>query len=288
VARQAGRPARSRARRLARLLACAIVGLLLTVPLYVGLAKSGLIRSPFFPRVEGDLALANSDRPGLRVLFVGNSFTYYNSMPSMVHRLAEADEGRGPIYAVEYTAPNWSLREAAGNHGLADLLDDTRWDVVVLQDVSYYLAASPEERRRETYPFARALQRQIAAAGAQTMLFLTWGYKDGSFEGDSFAWMEARLEEGYSELGSELFAPVVPVGLAWSEALGRKPGIDLWSHDGRHPSRLGSYLAACVFYAVLSGRDPTKSTFTAGLDPAEARFLQDVASDVAAAMPAAA
>jgi hypothetical protein len=157
--------------------------------------------------------------------------------------------------------------EGAGNDGLADLLGDTRWDVVVLQDISYYLAASPEERRRETYPFARALQRQIAAAGAQTILFLTWGYKNGSFEGDSFAWMEARLEEGYSELGSELFAPVVPVGFAWSEALGRNPGIDLWSHDGRHPSRLGSYLAACVFYAVLSGRDPTKSTFTTGFDP---------------------
>jgi hypothetical protein len=46
------------------------------VPLYVGLAKSGIIRSPFFPRAEGDLALAKSDRAGLRVLFVGNSFTW--------------------------------------------------------------------------------------------------------------------------------------------------------------------------------------------------------------------
>jgi hypothetical protein len=65
-----------------------------SVPLYVGLAKSGLIRSPFFPRVDGDLALAKSDKPGLRVLFVGNSFTYYHSMPELVHELAEHDAGR--------------------------------------------------------------------------------------------------------------------------------------------------------------------------------------------------
>jgi hypothetical protein len=68
----------SRAHNGLRLVACVCAGLLLTVPLYVGLARSGIIRSPFFPRAEGDLGLAKSDRPGLRVLFVGNSFTYSN------------------------------------------------------------------------------------------------------------------------------------------------------------------------------------------------------------------
>jgi hypothetical protein len=100
--------------------------------------------------------------------------------------------------------------------------------------------------------------------------------------------MQTRLAEGYRDLAAELGAEVASVGLAWAEALRRKPGLELWKRDGAHPSRSGSYLAVCVFYAVLSGRDPTKSTFTAGLDPAETRFLQDVASDVAAAMPAAA
>jgi hypothetical protein len=47
-----------------------------------------------------------------------------------------------------------------------------------------------------------------------------------------------------------------------------------------HPSRLGSYLAACVFYRTLTGQDPRGSGFTAGLDEAQARFLQDVAADV--------
>jgi hypothetical protein len=256
--------------------------------LYVFLAHAGIIRSALFPRIDGDIALAESDRPGLRVLFVGNSFTYYNSMPAMVQELATADPGAAPLFSVEYTAPNWSLREASENRGLADALDEIAWDFVVLQDVSWYLSTSVDERRRHTYPFARALERQIAETGARTMLFMTWGYKDGAFRGDTYGAMQTRLAEGYRDLAAELGAEVASVGLAWAEALRRKPGLELWKRDGAHPSRSGSYLAACVFYAVLSGRDPTKSTFTAGLDPAETRFLQDVASDVAAAMPAAA
>jgi hypothetical protein len=251
------------------------VGLVLAVPLYVGLAKAGLIRSPFFPKVEGDLTLARSDSAGLRVLFVGNSFTYYNSMPSLVRRLAEADAGSPSIIAVAYTAPNWTLERAAEDDGLADLLGDVRWNVVVLQEHNQLVSFS--------YPFARALWREITLVGGRTVLFMTWAYEDGdrrNFPGDTFTAMQARLGQDYSQLSEELTVPVAPVGLAWAEALRRRPGVKLWAGDGRHPSRIGSYLAACVFYAVLSGRDPRGSEFTAELGESEARFLQDVAADV--------
>jgi hypothetical protein len=282
--------AASRTARFFRLLACVAVGLLLTVPLYAGLAKSGLIRSPFFPRADGDLALARSDRSGLRVLFVGNSYTYYNEMPSLVHRLAEGDEGAPAVFSVEYTAPNWTLRRAAQDDGLTDLLEEVRWNVVVLQEQSQMLSFSPEGRRRYTSPYARALNREIAVAGGRTMFFLTWGYQVGdrrNVPGDTYDAMQARLTEGYLELAGELGAEVAPVGLAWAEALQRRPGLELWKSDGAHPSKIGSYLAACVFYAILTGRDPTESDFTGDLDAADAWFLQDVAA-AAVGVPAAA
>ncbi|HEY3069269.1 MAG TPA: hypothetical protein VGJ34_03050 [Gaiellaceae bacterium] len=257
------------------------LGLLLTVPLYVGLAKSGVIRSPFFPRADGDLALARSDRAGLRVLFVGNSFTYYNEMPSMVHRLAESDPGAPPLFVVEYTAPNWSLKKASTNGGLLNLIGEVRWDSVVLQERSWALS-SPDYGERETYPAALLLSREIRVAGAETVFFLTWGYKHGdpTRPGDSFDAMQVRLSSGYEDLVAALDARVAPVGPAWAEALRRRPGLELWTHGGGHPNKLGSYLAACVFYGTLTGQDPSRSTFTGGLDPADAHFLQDVAADV--------
>jgi hypothetical protein len=205
-----------------------------------------------------------------------------------VRELAEGDPGSAPVYTVEYTAPNWSLQEASENDGLADALEDFAWDVVVLQDISWHLSLPPEDRRRMAYPYARELNRLIVAAGGETVLFMNWGYREGAFEGDTFDAMQAALADGFTELGAELGAEVAPVGLAWLEALRRRPGVELWKRDGGHPSKLGSYLAACVFYAVLTGRDPSGSDFTAELDPSDAVFLQDVAGDVALAYRAAA
>jgi hypothetical protein len=280
VGADAGAVGVSKGHKLPRLLACVCAGLLLTVPLYLGLAKSGIIRSPFFPRADGDLALAKSDRPGLRVLFVGNSFTYYNEMPAMVHDLAAGDPGARPLFTVEYTAPNWSLRKAAGDHGLGDLIDDVSWDTVVLQDRSAYLSYSREWWARETLPYAGSLRREIATAGAQMMFFMTWGYERGVDWKDSYDGMQARLADGYTELAGTLSGDIAPVGLAWAAALGDRPGLDLWKRDGHHPNRAGSYLAACVFYRELTGRDPLNSSFLGGLARNDARFLQLIAGDV--------
>ena len=267
-------------KRLIRLLACASVGVVLGVSVYVGLVQSGLAPSPFDPLVRGDIALARSARPGLRVLFVGNSFTFRNGLARMVHDLAVYDRGGPQLFAVEYAAPGWSFEDAANDDGLTRLLQDVRWNVVVLQEQSQLLSFAREEWQRETYPFARALQNEITRDGAHTLLFMTWGYKRGdqhNWPGDSFAGMQRRLSEGYSALAAELRASVAPAGLAWAEALRQRPGLDLWESDGKHPNRHGSYLAACVFYGILTGRDPVRSTFTAGLQPSDARFLQGVA-----------
>lgn len=271
-------------KRFMRLLACAGVGVVLGVSVYVGLVRSGLAPSPFGPHARGDLALARSARPGLRVLFVGNSFTFRNGLARMVHDLAAGDNGGPQLFAVEYAAPGWTLKAASRDEGLTALLKDVRWNIVVLQEQSQLLSFAREEWRRETYPFARTLHQKISRAGGRTLLFMTWGYELGdrrNWPGDTFSGMQARLTRGYTELAAELPAPVVPAGLAWAEALRRRPRLDLWDSDGRHPNREGSYLAACVFYAVLTGRDPARSISTAGLPSADARFLQRIGAGVA-------
>jgi hypothetical protein len=270
-------------RRLLRFFSLAVAGIVLGLTLYAGLVHIGLARSLFAPTLRGDFALARSDRPGMRVLFVGNSFTFKNSLPALVHDLAVGDPGATPIFSVEYAAPGWSLHQAAKDDRLARLLHEVHWDVVVLQEKSWLLSFPEEQWRRDTYPGARDLHEQISAAGARTLLFMTWGYVRGDRRhepDDTYAAMQTRLANGYSKLGAELGAQVAPAGLAWAEALHRDPGLDLWASDGQHPGRLGSYLAACVFYALLSGREPTQSRFTAGIEPRQARLLQRVAENV--------
>ena len=127
-------------RRLLRLFSLAVAGIVLGLTLYAGLVHIGLARSLLAPTLRGDIALARSDRPGLRVLFVGNSFTFRNALVAMVHDLAVYDRGAPQLFAVEYAAPGWTLEDAAANHGLEHLLDEAPWNIVVLQEqILYYV-----------------------------------------------------------------------------------------------------------------------------------------------------
>jgi Domain of unknown function (DUF4886) len=259
--------------KLCRLLLAVIVG----VVLYIGAVQAGVLPNPLGPKAEGDLALARSSRPGLRVLFVGNSFTFYNSIPRRVRQLSEADSSPKKIFAVQYTAPNWRLSKAARDAGLERLLGEVPWDVVVLQEHGYELARSQQHRSETTDRYATAIAAR--AGGARIVLFMPWDSKNGR-EGETYTELQERIADNTEQLARRLGGKVAPVGIAWEAAVEHRPGIDLWYRDGRHPGKRGAYLGACVFYAVLTGRDPTGNAFTGGLEPEQARFFQHVARDV--------
>ena len=73
-----------RAVRIVRAFVVVLAGIIAGASLYVGFIEAGVIANPFGPRLQGDLQAARGDRPGMRVLFVGNSMTYYHGMPRMV------------------------------------------------------------------------------------------------------------------------------------------------------------------------------------------------------------
>jgi hypothetical protein len=259
--------------KLCRVLLALVVG----VVLYIGAIQAGVLPNPLAPKAEGDLALAQSKKPGLRVLFVGNSFTFYNSIPKRVHELSSADDSARKIFAVQYTAPSWRLSKASQDTGLERLLRQVPWDVVVLQEHGYELARSQQHRRQTTDRYATAIAAR--AGGARIVFFMPWDSKGGR-DGETYTELQERIADNTEELADRLGAEIAPVGVAWETAVERRPGIDLWYRDGRHPGKRGAYLGACVFYAVLTGRDPTGNAFTGGLNPEEARFLQHVARDV--------
>jgi hypothetical protein len=260
---------------LRRLIAVALAALVLSLIALLAFTvavRAGIIGQAHGP-IAGDLGGARSDRPGLRVLFVGNSITYVNDMPHLLTRLVESDPANRPIFAVRFTPPGVSFSDDVADPRLATLLPSVRWNQVVLQEQSDMQALPTAERAQLSDAPAGTLAVRILEDGAQPLLFETGGFPQGDAGGDSFVAMEARLEQGYGSLGFQLHAPVAPVGRAYAVALTAHPGTPLWGPDDYHPSLEGAYLAACVFYDVLYHRTPT-SSYTAGLDPAEAAFLQ--------------
>jgi hypothetical protein len=213
----------------------------------------------------------------LHVLFVGNSFTSVNDLPTMIGELAQAAGERRSLRVGRCLHDGFSLKQHWDTGKVAQALAEGKWEVVVLQDQSAIPSWDRQRRARVMDKVAIQFHEVIAQAKAKPVFYLTWGYREGdqkSHPGDTYEMMQARLEQGYREVARAVNAPIVPVGIAWRIAHERDPGLILWQRDGRHPSRLGTYLAACTFYGWLYGKSPVGNPFTGRLSRVVALSLQ--------------
>lgn len=196
----------------------------------------------------------------LRILFIGNSYTIQNDLPDMLARLLQAGGYEPAVKMIAHGG--WTLADHARSDETVDAIIGGRWDYVLLQEQSV-LPALAGRREKEMYPAVRALDEMIRKGGAQTVLIMTWGRRDGlpAENFPDYDSMQTTLATGTTEIADELGAIVAPVGLAWQRTLALQPEYDLWDADGSHPSATGSYLAAAVLYATLLQRSPEEASY---------------------------
>jgi hypothetical protein len=270
-----------------RLCAVAPLGVLLGLLGFQGLTRAGLLTTTPTYRVD-EAALVRAETPGagLRVLFIGNSFTAVNDVPGLIGNLAATGPSAAePLRAVSYTPGGQRLQQDVDNKTVERLLHAVHWDVVVLQERSWMLAEDETTWRLDTEPYAARLNTEIRAIGGTTLIYETWGYRCGFMSGDTYARMQERLTAGNALLAMDLHAELAPAGRAFAAALISRPGTPFWAADRHHPSPLGSYLAASVLYEKLYGLDPAQSSYDGGLDPAEASWLRSIARQTVQSHP---
>lgn len=230
--------------------------------------------TPDGPRVSP----ATADGPPIvagapRVLFVGNSLTSVNDVPGMVRTLAAA---AGTPLAVEaVTIGGASLADHLAEGTAAARLVGGRWDFVVLQQGP---SSRPDSRvilRADTARFAVLDQ----AAGARTALYMVWPIATEP------EWFDA-VRDSYRLAAEDVGGIFLPAGEAWRAAWRVDPTLQLYSPDGLHPTPAGSYAAALVIAAGLTGKSPIGLP-ALGVGDADAATLQNAAADALAAFPAA-
>lgn len=213
-----------------------------------------------------------------RVFFIGNSYTYVNDLPSTFAKLAQSGNHRVEVAMLANGGA--VLADYVNSAEMQNILDSKKWDFVVLQEQSQ-IPAVQESRIASMYPAARSLVKLIRQTGAKPILFETWGHQNGYPEkGMNYEAMQYHIDEGYLAIARELNVTVSPVGLAWFRTLQKNPRLELWQADGSHPSTAGTYLAACVFYAVIFRENPSGLTYYGGLSKELAGELQNAAQDV--------
>ena len=191
----------------------------------------------------------------LRVLFIGNSYTYFNNLPQLVSGLAASAKPAQTIETEMVTVGGATLKSLWTGGKPQAALANGKWDYVVLQEqstlgMSRMVDGIPQISDPKNFHEAvRMIDPEIKKTGAKPLLYMTWARKDSPDK-------QPLLTDAYQSIGKELGDPVVPVGLAWQAALKAKPALELHVADKSHPNPAGSYLAACVFYATLYGKTP--------------------------------
>lgn len=216
-----------------------------------------------------------------RILFVGNSYFYYNgSLHYHARRIAMSAD---PAGAYDYRSATIAGAPLS-YHPIEHLITPGRlgvkeaFDIVILQTNS--TDAMSERNRARFRETAIEFSASIAKRGGKTALYMTQAHvKPSKFAGSD---MLRRTAEMYVAVGNEIGAIVIPAGLAFEEAYRRRPGITLHhALDGSHPSLLGTYLAACTVYATLYGRrsEGNAYDYQESVSRDDALFLQKVADD---------
>ncbi len=218
--------------------------------------------------------------PPKSVLFVGNSYLYYNDSLHN-HFKAMADEKypgyEGSVNVKSSTIGGSRLK----HHNLDHLLKPkaissiNKFELVVLQGGSG--EGLSKKDRKAFAKIAKEHIKRIKANGSEAALYMIHAYVEPhqSFDPN----LIRVIEKMYVTAGNKNQTLVIPVGLAFENAYEQQPDITLHHLDGTHPALLGTYLAACTVFASVFNESPVGLNYDYNglVDPSDKLFLQEIA-----------
>lgn len=241
--------------------------------------------SPFV--VINGLFGAESDT--IRVLYIGNSFTYFNNMPDMVDSLAKHNQltvwhymhAPGGISVGDTGKESYAHMD---NPVVYNLIRSKHWHFVVVQDNQGRFVLDSAVFPNKSRVIAGHLMLMDSVKYyhpcARMIWFAGWGLKNGQLPNwPSGISMINKLLVNYTVLNSTAKETIAPIGEAWKTCINQST-IDLWSPDEMHPSIEGSYLTALVLFQTMFQISGQNNTYNAGISSSNSLFLQNSANAV--------
>ncbi len=177
----------------------------------------------------------------MRILFIGNSHTYYNDMPAMLAGLA-GKEGI-PCEVTMIAHGGWYLEQHQKEPEVRFNILHGNYDYVVLQEHAHPFG--PEEKMLDA---AKAICAWAEEAGSTPVAYMTWSKKGREEE-------QAPMTEAYRRMAEEHKAVLAPVGERWWEYIHAHPDVEMYDSDGAHASAAGSAFAAQVLWEAIRERE---------------------------------
>lgn len=174
----------------------------------------------------------------VRILFVGNSLTYFNDLPELVEVAARA---QGQTVVTEMLAyPNYAILDYWDDGEVQGLIANGNFDFVVIQQGP----SSQAFGREVLFSYGKKYSDLCNAHNAKLAFFMVWPSRTyyHTFDGVITNHREAAIATG---------SILCPVGEVWKNHFDTTGDFSYYGSDGFHPSLKGSQVAAEVIANTL-------------------------------------
>jgi hypothetical protein len=228
-------------------------------------------------------SLKSYSQDEVSVLFIGNSFTFMNNMPSIFKEIANSKGKKVFVDSVVQGGKNFEYHSSQSK--TYETIKSRVWDYIIIQGHSNELAQPDSKVEVNSLPFAKKIVDSIRNSNScsQVILYMTWGYKNGNPKWAPIATydsMQLRIKNQYLKFADLLDARVSPVGEVWKAVRTNYSGINLYDPDNQHPSLYGSYLSACTHFTTIFRESPYGNSANVQVDQVVKQIIELNASQI--------
>ena len=232
--------------------------------------------------LDVEISSLENKRPE-RVLYIGNSYLYYNdSIHNHVRRMLDE------VYESEIDTTNYKSVTISGSrswhHDIDHSLNYKNLGVKKPFQLVIFQGGSGEtntvNERNIFSDEVSKIVKKIQYAGAEAALYMIHAYVEP--HEDTEPRMIENIKQMYIDAGNKNDALVIPVGIAFENAYKAQPNIKLHKHyDGTHPNILGTYLASCVVFSSITHLSPLNIQYSyfGEISDIDKKFLQKIAKE---------
>jgi hypothetical protein len=199
------------------------------------------------------LAVEKPEQKTINILFIGNSLTFVNEMPSIFQFIAH---NKGKSVYVDYTSlciPGASLSMLHQQKNYKSTIFDNKWDYVVLQELGGFSSSNNLNSVESTYNVIRSINADIKKIKARTVLYIPPLAGMNSYK-DNYLAYQSSSDQVHINIASEIGAAVSPAGYVVA-IISQKYNFEPLS-DNLHSTYISSYLTACTMYATIFNESP--------------------------------
>ena len=180
----------------------------------------------------------------MKVLFVGNSMTYYNTLCKGVESFANA-QGKNIQCEASTVGGTNLIYHSNWTDGTVSKIKTGDYDVVILQDI---VGSFDGDNLMEG---ATSLVKMIKEANPDTrvLFYMPWPVK-GSLTGEDS--LLPYFTYNYIKTARTLGASLAPAGEAYYELYNKYTDVEWYVADEKHPHAIGTFVSNCsVYYALF-------------------------------------